>query len=86
MRPAYQRETEICLAIADADIVARSGWTFSEYSDFLMTKKSAAAVQLGRRGAKATARKRTAEERSKQARKAALARWAKTTDKIFDSE
>jgi hypothetical protein len=51
------------------------------YSDFLMTKKNAAAVQLGRRGGKATARKSTAEERSKQARKAALARWAKTTDK-----
>jgi hypothetical protein len=51
------------------------------YSDFLMTKKNAAAVQLGRRGGKATARKRNAEERSEQARKAALARWAKTTNK-----
>jgi hypothetical protein len=30
MRPAYQRETEICRAMADADIAAITGWIFSE--------------------------------------------------------
>jgi hypothetical protein len=42
-----------------------------------MAKKNPAAVELGRRGGKATARKRTAEQRAEQARKAAEARWAK---------
>ena len=36
-----------------------------------------AAQQLGRKGGKATARKRTAQERSEAARKAVRARWAK---------
>jgi len=32
MRPAYQRETEIRRAIADADIAASSGWICCENS------------------------------------------------------
>jgi len=43
-----------------------------------MPKKNAAAVELGRRGGKATARKLSAEERKQNASKAAKARWAKT--------
>jgi hypothetical protein len=43
-----------------------------------MTPKNPAAVALGRKGGKATAEKRTAEERSEAARKAVEARWAKT--------
>lgn len=39
--------------------------------------KNPAAVQLGRKGGKATAGNRTAEERSESARAAAQARWAK---------
>ncbi len=42
-----------------------------------MVKKNEAAVQLGRRGGKATAKKLTAEQRKQSARKAAQARWAK---------
>jgi hypothetical protein len=42
-----------------------------------MAKKNPAAVQLGRRGGKATARMLTTEQRKESARKAALARWAK---------
>jgi hypothetical protein len=41
-----------------------------------MTKKNAAAVQLGRRGGKATAKKLTALQRIESARRAAQARWA----------
>jgi general stress protein YciG len=37
--------------------------------------KNAAAVALGRRGGKATAKKLTPEQRSESARKAAQARW-----------
>ncbi len=40
-------------------------------------KKNKAAVQLGRRGGNATAKKLTAEQRKQSARKAAQARWAK---------
>ena len=40
-------------------------------------KKNSAAVKLGRKGGKATAKKRTAKERSDAARKAVNARWAK---------
>jgi len=40
-------------------------------------KKSSAAVELGRKGGKATAKKLTPEERKESARKAAQARWAK---------
>jgi hypothetical protein len=42
-----------------------------------MARKNAAAVELGRRGGKATARKLTLEERIESARRAAQARWAK---------
>jgi len=42
-----------------------------------MVKKNEAAVQLGRMGGKATAKKLTAEQRKQSARKAAQARWAK---------
>ena len=38
-------------------------------------KKNAAAVSLGRKGGKATAKKLTAKQRKESARKAALARW-----------
>lgn len=43
-----------------------------------MSPKNPAAVALGRKGGKATASKRTPEERSEAARKAVEARWAKT--------
>jgi len=42
-----------------------------------MTQKNPAAVELGRRGGKARARKLTPEERREAARKAVEARWAK---------
>jgi hypothetical protein len=42
-----------------------------------MSPKDPAAVELGRKGGKATARKRTAEERAEAARKAVEVRWAK---------
>jgi general stress protein YciG len=42
-----------------------------------MAQKNAAAVSLGRKGGKATARNRTPEERAEAARKAVKARWAK---------
>jgi hypothetical protein len=42
-----------------------------------MTPKNSAAVELGRRGGKARARKLTPEERREAARKAVEARWAK---------
>jgi hypothetical protein len=42
-----------------------------------MPRKNAAAVQLGRKGGKATAQKLTLEERIESARRAAQARWAK---------
>jgi len=41
-----------------------------------MPKKNAAAVQLGRRGGKATAKKLSAQQRIESARRAAQARWA----------
>jgi hypothetical protein len=47
-----------------------------------MVKKNPAAVQLGRRGGKATARKLTREQRKESARKAAQARWAKQKGKF----
>ena len=43
----------------------------------MMAKKDRAAVALGRKGGKATAAKRTEEERIAAARKAAAARWRK---------
>ena len=42
-----------------------------------MTPKNSAAVELGRRGGKARARKLTPEERREAARRAVAARWAK---------
>ena len=47
-----------------------------------MAPKNAAAVTLGRRGGKATAEKRTPEQRSEAARKAVQARWAKSMKRI----
>jgi hypothetical protein len=43
-------------------------------------KKDRAAVALGRKGGKATAKKLTAEERTASARKAAEARWVKAKE------
>ena len=42
-----------------------------------VTPKNSAAVELGRKGGKARARKLTPEERTEAARKAVEARWAK---------
>jgi hypothetical protein len=42
-----------------------------------MAKKNPAAVQLGRRGGKATAKRLTPEQRTESARIAAQARWTK---------
>lgn len=47
-----------------------------------MSPKNPAAVALGRKGGKATAEKRTAEQRSAAARKAVEARWAKSMKRI----
>jgi hypothetical protein len=47
-----------------------------------MSPKNQAAVALGRKGGKATAQNRTAQERSEAARKAVEARWAKTKDLV----
>jgi hypothetical protein len=44
---------------------------------YVCMAKNKAAVQLGRKGGTATAKKLTAEERKKSASKAARARWAK---------
>jgi hypothetical protein len=43
-----------------------------------MARKNPAAVELGRKGGKATARNMTVEERIEKMRRAAQARWAKT--------
>jgi hypothetical protein len=40
-------------------------------------KKNAAAVELGRKGGKASAERLTDEQRREKARKAAQARWSK---------
>jgi hypothetical protein len=42
-----------------------------------MAKKDPAAVSLGRKGGKASAKKLTPEQRAEKARKAAQARWKK---------
>ena len=47
-----------------------------------MTPKNPAAVALGRKGGKATAENRTAEQRSEAARKAVEARWSKTRELV----
>jgi hypothetical protein len=48
-----------------------------------MPRKNPAAVELGRRGGKATAENRTEEQRSDAARKAVQARWAKAKKERF---
>ncbi len=53
-------------------------------SGLLMKKKNRAAVQLGGLGGKATAQKRTTEQRQAHARKAALARWARVREAPVD--
>jgi hypothetical protein len=47
----------------------------------MATKKNAAAVQLGRRGAKARMKKLSPEQRSQIARNAVNARWEKKPNK-----
>ena len=42
-----------------------------------MAKKNQAAVELGRKGGRATAQNMTVEERIEKMRRAAQARWAK---------
>jgi hypothetical protein len=45
-------------------------------------KKDPAAVALGAKGGKATAKARTAEERIEVARRAAVMRWRKEREKV----
>ena len=47
-----------------------------------MARKNPAAVALGSKGGKATAKKLTPEQRAASARRAAQARWAKTKELI----
>ncbi len=47
-----------------------------------MAPKNPAAVALGRKGGRATARNLSAEERSAKMRRAAEARWAKTKTEL----
>ena len=47
-----------------------------------MARKNPAAVELGRKGGKATARNMTVEERIEKMRRAAQARWAKTKELV----
>lgn len=47
----------------------------------VMTRKNPAAVALGRKGGKATAKNRTPQERSEACRRASQARWAKQSPK-----
>ena len=49
-----------------------------------MSPKNQAAVELGRKGGKATAANRTKLERSEAARKAVEARWAKLKSVVDD--
>ena len=51
--------------------------TMVECSHLMAKKKNPAAVQLGRKGGKASAEKLTEEQRKEKARKAAQARWGK---------
>jgi hypothetical protein len=51
-----------------------------------MSPKNPAAVALGRKGGKATAKNRTAEQRSKAARRAVEARWAKAKKTLDELE
>lgn len=56
------------------DIQLRSGT--HRRKKICMAKKDQAAVRLGRKGGKATAKKLTPEQRRASARRAAQARWA----------
>jgi hypothetical protein len=47
-----------------------------------MARKNPAAVELGRKGGKVTARNMTVEERIEKMRRAAQARWAKTKELV----
>lgn len=51
--------------------------TAAEGCNTVVMAKDKAAVRLGRKGGKATAKKLTPEQRRESARKAAKARWAK---------
>lgn len=67
--------TILCVPLS---IVKRLLRTAEHLSNTLgMAKKNPAAVALGRKGGKASAKNRTAEERKDHARKAARARWSK---------
>jgi hypothetical protein len=46
-----------------------------------MAQKDPAAVRLGRKGGKASAKNRTPKQRKEHARKAAQARWMKEKEK-----
>jgi len=69
-------------------------WYTPVSSDMARKKKSAAAVELGRRGrlkaagtgGKAIAARRTPEERSEAARKAVTARWAKWKESLSQGQ
>ena len=56
----------------------------SRGKNVVMPRKNPAAVQLGRKGGKATAQKLTLEERIESARRAAQARWAKQKDEKLE--
>lgn len=47
------------------------------FAEYMARKKNAAAVELGRKGGKASAERLTHEQRREKARKAAQARWTK---------
>jgi hypothetical protein len=55
------------------------GWILGShfFSEYMVKKKNSAAVELGRKGGKASAERLTAEQRKEKARKAAQARWTK---------
>jgi hypothetical protein len=63
-------------AIASTIYVALRIVAYEARENALMTPKNSAAVELGRRGGKARARKLTPEEHREAARKAVEARWA----------
>lgn len=60
---------------------AAHSWINSDDRNDVMTPKNPAAVELGRKGGKATARKLTPQQRKESARRAAQARWAKAKKK-----
>jgi hypothetical protein len=63
-------------AFIDLRTAAHFGINSNDRND-VMTPKNAAAVELGRKGGKATARKLTPQQRKESARRAAQARWAR---------